>query len=216
MSPESIWPWVLISLDLAAVWLLARPSFFGNNDWNRFLARLAAGIFLSMQIAYWVERSKNTRAEPVMHWFSIAFGMGAVAFLGYHFVRLFTSESALQVESPERRYLLPESEEDARVRYRAAWQKYRRLRVLCPLSFLGWLPFAGVLGLILGLFGQVGQVVWLILSLAWLPFMTIFISQWAFWKCPRCGFAFKGPLDTFFPKRCQYCDLPKWAESPDA
>jgi hypothetical protein len=122
------------------------------------------------------------------------------------------------VEGPERRYLLPESEEEAKVRYRAAWQKYRRLRVLFPLAFLGWLPFGGVVGVILAAFdlsGNVWGIVWTILVLAWIPLIPIFGWQWAFWKCPRCGFAFKGPLDSFFPKRCQYCDLPMWAESPD-
>lgn len=155
-----------------------------------------------------------------MHWFYIVSAVGAVVFLGYHFVRLFTTkpDRGTQVEGPERRYLLPETEEEARTRYRAAWQKYRRLRVLFPLAFLGWLPWGAVLGTVFNLFhlrGKFWEVAWTVLLLAWIPFIGLFGWEWALWKCPRCGFAFKGPVDSFFPNRCQYCDLPMWAESPD-
>jgi len=55
----------------------------------------------------------------------------------------------------------------------------------------------------------------MMLALAWIPFMSIFSWQWAFWKCPRCGKAFKWIGDLFFPKHCHYCNLSMWAESPD-
>lgn len=230
MEIGNIWTWIFIWLDLFGVWLLVRPPdligpwrVYGipTGDWDRFFARLVGAILLGVQITRWDNQAKNTNAQPIMHLFSIVAAVCAVLFLGYHFVRLFTTEpgQARQVEGPERRYLLPESEEEARVRYRAAWQKYRRLRVLFPAAFLAWLPFGVVVGTVFGLFhlsGTVWGIVWTPLVLAWIPFISIFGWQWAFWKCPRCGFAFKGPVDSFFPKRCQYCDLPMWAESADA
>lgn len=221
----NIWTWIFIWLDLFAVWLLVRPpdvlgplTAYGIRfgDWDRFFARLAGAILLGAQITRWDNQAKNTNAQPIMRWFSVVAAVCAVLFLGYHFVRLFTTEPGreTQVEGPERRYLLPESEEEARVRYRAAWQKYRRLRVLFPLAFLGWLPFALLVMTVFG-FLHWNPYIGMTLIFGWIPLISIFGWQWALWKCPRCGFAFKGPLDSFFPKRCQYCNLPMWAESPD-
>ncbi len=150
-----------------------------------------------------------------MHLLSIIFWVGAVVFLGYQLIRLFKSkpDRRMQVDEGRRRFLLPESEEESRVRYRAAWQKYRRLRVLFPLAFLGWLPFGVAVFLVFGLFHW-NPYIATIIVLAWIPFISIFGWQWAYWQCPRCGYAFKGIYDPFFPKRCYYCDLPMWAESP--
>jgi rubrerythrin len=172
------------------------------------------------QVTHWVGQAKNTNAERLMRSFSIIFGVGALVFLGYHFVRLFGSkpDRRTQVDEAKRHFLLPESEEEARARYRAAWQKYRRLRVLFPLAFLGWLPYAGVLGALFSFFHLTGKVwgaVWGALVMAWIPSVGIFGWQWAFWQCPRCGYAFKGLDDPFFPKRCRRCELPMWAESPN-
>lgn len=217
--------WILILFDFLGVWLLVRPSDLVNlwsahrvpaSYWDRFTARLVGVIMLSGQVANLVSRAKNTEAEPIMHWLSIIFWVAAVAFLGYHFVRLFGSkpDRRRQVDEAKRRFLLPESEEESRVRYKTAWQKYRRLRVLFPLAFLGWLPFGYVGSAVFRFFRWNTDIV-MILLLAWIPFISIFGWQWAFWQCPRCRYAFKGIYDPFFPKRCHYCDLPMWAESPD-
>lgn len=225
MEMGNIWTLIFIWLDLVGVWLLVRPSdligpfrVYGipPADWERFFARLVGVILLCTQITRWDNQAKNTKAEPIMYWLSIVSAVCAVAFLGYLFVRLFTKEPGprTQVEGPERRCLLPEPEEEAKARYRAAWQKYRRLRVLFPLAFLGWIPFAFFLGAVFRFFSWKEYIAGVII-LAWIPLIPILGWQWALWKCPRCGFAFKGPLDSFFPKRCQYCDLRMWAESPD-
>jgi hypothetical protein len=89
----------------------------------------------------------------------------ALALLGY-LVGFLSSKFDLrpQVES---RFLPPESEEEARTRNRVAWRKYRRLRVLFPLAFLSWLPYAGVLGAVFSLFHWTGKawgVVWAALA----------------------------------------------------
>jgi len=225
MGIEKISTWVLILFDAVGVWLLARPSDLMNlwtahripaDDWDRFIARLLGVILIWTQITTWVSRAKNTNAEPIMHWFSIVTGVCAVVFLGYHFAALFTSEPGrgTQVGETNRRFLLPEQEEEARARYRAAWQKYRRLRLLFPLLILGWLPFGVVLSAVFRLFRWDWHIAMIIL-LAWIPFMPIVGWQWSFWQCPRCGYAFKGKYDFFFPKRCHYCELPMWAESSD-
>ena len=143
-------------------------------------------------------------------------GVTVIVLLGY-LVGVLSSKFDLRPRI-ERRYLLPESEDEARARYRAAWQEYRKLRILFPVAFLGWLPFVIVLSAVFSFFhlsGNIAGVVWVTLALAWIPFMSISSWRWANWKCPRCGQAFKWSYDHFFPKHCHYCNLPMWAESPD-
>ena len=139
-------------------------------------------------------------------------GVSVLALLGY-LVGVLSSKFDLRPRV-ERRYLLPESEDEATARYRAAWQKYRRLRILFPLALLGWLPFGVAVFLVFGLFHW-NPYIATIIVLAWVPSISIFGWQWTNWQCPRCGQAFKWSGDHFFPKHCHYCNLPMWAESPD-
>ena len=138
------------------------------------------------------------------------------SFLGCHLMGLFTFKPhrRTRIEETERRFLLPESEEETKGRYGAAWKRYRRLRVAFPLVFLGWLPFGYIGGAVFRFFGWNTDFL-MMLILAWIPFMSIFTWQWAFWQCPRCGYAFRGLMDPFFPKQCHHCDLPMWAVSSD-
>jgi hypothetical protein len=217
--------WILILFDLVGVWLLVRPSDLMNlwtagrapaSDLDRLIARLVGVIMLSAQITHWVGQAKGTNAQVTMHWLSIVMGVCAVVFLGYHFVTLLASKlnPQTQVGEAKRRSVLLESDEEARVRYKAAWQKYRRLRIAFPVLVLGWLPFGYVFFAVFRLFHWNLDVA-MIIMLAWIPFMPILGWQWSFWKCPRCGYAFKGKYDPFFPKRCHYCNLPMWAEYSD-
>lgn len=217
--------WIFILFDLVGVWLLVRPSDPMNlwtarrapaSELDRFIARLVGVIILWAQVTRWVSQAKNTNAEPIMHWFSIAIGVCGVVFIGYHFVGLLASKPHLppQMQEAKRRSIPSESDEETSARYRAAWRKYRRLRVAFPLVILGWLPFGFVLFSVFRSFHWNGDIA-MIIMLGWIPFMPIVGWQWSFWQCPRCGYAFKGKYDLFFPKRCHYCDLPRWAESPD-
>jgi hypothetical protein len=164
-----------------------------------------------------VRQTKDTNAGPIIYWLSIVSGVGAVVFLEYHLVVVLTSrlERRTQVEEAKQHDLLPESEEESRVRYRAAWRKYRMLRIAFPLVFLGWLPFGYIVGAVFR-FLNWNEFIAGIIILAWIPLILIVGWPWPFWKCPQCGSAFKGIYDPFFPKHCRHCGLPKWGESPSA
>jgi len=145
--------------------------------------------------------------ENIWTWIFIL-GSSALSFFGYFFViRL--------EEKQRRRFLLPESDDEARARYRTAWQKYRRLRLEFPLSIPGWLVFAMLLGGLFRLFGW-NQKIAMVIILAYIPYMSVVAARWNYWQCPRCGQAFKWSGDLFFPKHCHHCNLPMWAESPNA
>lgn len=104
--------WILILFDVVGVWLLVRPSDLVNvwsahrvlaSDFDRFVARLVGVIMLSAQVTHWVGQAKNTNAGLIMRWLSIIYWVGAVVFLGYHFVGLFGSK-------PDRRRQVDDSE----------------------------------------------------------------------------------------------------------
>lgn len=143
-------------------------------------------------------------------WIAIL-GVSALALFGY-LVSFFSSKFDLRPRV-ERSFLLPELEDEARARYRAAWQKYRRLRLACHLSIPGWLVLAMLLSGVFRLFGW-NQKIAMVSILAYIPYMSVVAAQWNYWRCPRCGQAFKWGGDLFFPKRCHYCNLSMWAESP--
>jgi hypothetical protein len=142
----------------------------------------------------------------------VILGVGALALLGY--LVAFLSSKFDLLPRVERRFLLPESEEESRARYRAAWRKYWRLRLELPLSIPGWFVFAILLSGLFRLFGW-NQKIATIFILAYIPYTTLVYVRWNDWQCPRCGQAFKWGGDLFFPKHCHYCNLPMWAESPD-
>jgi hypothetical protein len=144
--------------------------------------------------------------ENIRTW-TFIFGVGAMVSLGYYIVKRMDSAES-------RRFLLPESEGEARARYRAAWRRYRRLRLEFPLSIPGWFALSVLLNGIFRLFGW-NQHVAMVFILAWIPYMSFVGCQWMYWQCPRCGKAFKGSSYFFFPKRCHHCNLPMWAESPE-
>ncbi len=144
--------------------------------------------------------------ENVWTWI-IILGAPAIGSLGYYIVK--------RIEAAEtRRLLLPEPKEEARARYRAAWRRYRRLRLEIPLLIPGWFVFGMLISGLFRLFGW-NQDVAMVFILACMPYMSFVGCQWMWWQCPRCGKAFKGSTHSSFPKHCSHCDLPMWAESPE-
>ncbi|HXR32493.1 MAG TPA: hypothetical protein VN830_02200 [Verrucomicrobiae bacterium] len=144
--------------------------------------------------------------ESIWTWIFIL-GAAAIGSVGYYVVK--------RIEAAEtRRLLLPEPEEEARARYKAAWRRYRRLRLEFPLLIPGWFVFSGMINAIFQLFGWNQNIAWVFI-LAYIPYMSFVGCQWIFWQCPRCGKAFKGSTYFFFPKHCSHCDLPMWAVSPE-
>jgi hypothetical protein len=232
MAIENSSTWIYVLFGVLGVWLFVQPSGLmglytahriSASDVDRFLARMCGALMLSMSLVLWVNKARNAERGVIVHWPSIVLGVCAVVLLVYFVVgRLAKGNRRTHAEEARRRFLLPESEEETRTRYRTEWQKYRRIRVFFAVAFFGWLPFVFVLG---GAFsvafrqfhlsGDIWGMLWVILALAWIPFISIFSWQWAFWQCPRCGYAFKGIYDPFFPKRCHHCELPMWAESSD-
>lgn len=128
----------------------------------------------------------------------------ATSFLIYRF--------AMRSQRVERRFLLPESEDEARTRYKAAWQKYRRLRLMVLLSIPGWFVFSILVSGLFWLFGW-NQKIAMVFILAYIAGWSFMFAHWNDWQCPRCGRPFKWQGDLVFPNHCQHCNLPKWAES---
>jgi len=120
----------------------------------------------------------NTNAEPIMHSISIIIGVSVLVFLGY-LVGLFSSKFNLRPRA-ERRLLLPESEDEARARYRAAWRKYRRLRLEFSLTIPGWLVFAMLLSGLFRVFGW-NQKIAMVFILAYIPYMSVVVARWNYW-----------------------------------
>jgi hypothetical protein len=221
---ERVFTSIFVLLDAAGVLLLVRPSALLDfwtarrvpaSDWDRFIARLVGAVILWLQIGRWAGQAQNGNLSLALNSLSILICAYAAAFLIYKLVRFVKSkhDDAKQTVQTAWDTVPSESEEEARARYHAAWQKYAFLRVAYPLLLLGWLPFAYILGAVFRFF-RWNIIVCVILVLAWLPLMPVLGWQWSYWPCPRCGKAFKGKYP-FFPKLCYYCNLPKWSESPN-
>ena len=224
MIDERIWRAILLLLDILGLWLLLAPD--GLIDllsarrvklpkWHLFLNRVVGAIALWTQVDRWEYQAKNGGNPTVLHGLSYVTICGTVGYLGYQFVRLFTSDTQVELRAGEiKRWELPqETEEEARARYTDAWRRYRRLRVALPLTFLGGPPLVYALGAILRAFHWNENVASIII-LAWVPLLPVLGWKWSFWQCPRCGQAFKSLYQPLFPKRCQNCELPMWAVDP--
>lgn len=107
--------------------------------------------------------------------------------------------------------------------YHTAWEEYRRLRVNVWRSwFAAGIVF--VTGIFISRFGEglskSGQIAGVaVAGMAILASLVMmYYAQWKLyhWRCPRCGCAFRGLLWPwpFLPKRCRYCELPRWQDTP--
>jgi hypothetical protein len=106
--------------------------------------------------------------------------------------------------------------------YTASWQDYRLLRKRALGLVLGFFVLfiaIGTVGAILesqlSHFGQVAFFAVTLIAALWVSVLTC-LAQWMLvrWPCPRCGCAFRGLWKPWLPKKCAYCELPRWAEKP--
>jgi hypothetical protein len=86
--------------------------------------------------------------------------------------------------------------------YLDAWREYRRRKRTALFLFLGFFPFAGVLGFRLNLLTGSVMVGWMIAF-----FVATLRFHW--WKCPRCGRRFIGYYSGFsyLRRKCFHCGL---------
>ena len=105
--------------------------------------------------------------------------------------------------------------------YEKNWKDYRRIRLFLVLMIVGWFPFVGAVIALGDVFRTwIEESDGLVVVMALLPFaymilIGILLSELAFWRCPRCRKVFKGFWGFWPGPYCRYCDLPKFATSPD-
>lgn len=219
-----MWNALTILTGAIALWFLVHPRSVVDlwtahrmpaSKWDVLFARLGGGFFIWIEVSAFINRvsSKATHVTLAALWGAI--GICGVVFLGYQLgtQTMSARDPGVLSEGPARSSFETETLDETRTRYRAAWRRYRRLRLEFPLLIPGWFAFGALLGGMFRLFGW-NQNVAMVFILAYIPYMSIVGWQWAYWQCPRCGKSFKGRYP-FYPKNCYYCGLPKWAESPD-
>jgi hypothetical protein len=95
--------------------------------------------------------------------------------------------------------------------YAGNWQRYRRLRSIAALFWLGILPYAW---LVQFLNWQAGSHRLFVYALIFYGiFWLIAISRFEFFPCPRCGRAFATTWlcnRSFFAGKCVHCGLEKF------
>jgi hypothetical protein len=215
---------MMILASAFALWLVVHPRSLVDlctarrmpaSEWDIFFARLAGGVLIWLTVFLVIHRMSSVAARFTLVALWEVIGICGVVFLGYELAsrRMSRRDQRVLSEEPALPTSETETPEETRARYRAAWRKYRRLRFEFPLLIPGWFAFGALLGGIFRLF-RWNQHIAMVFIVAYVPFMSVVGWQWSFWQCPRCRKAFKGKYP-FYPKRCYYCGLPKWAESAD-
>ena len=110
------------------------------------------------------------------------------------------------------------------IAYHSAWEEYRRLRrstMRCSITFVAvFIGSAAFMFAIEAAKSQTVQIAVLVIAattlLASIALMSYTQLTFVRWRCPRCGCAFRGLLWPwpFLPKRCRYCGLPRWQDTP--
>ena len=222
---DRIWTGMFVLLDLLGIWLLVHPGGLARfrtarrtliSGTDRLIGRLVGALILWTQFLRWAGPTKNRNVHVALEGSLFLILATAAVFVAFKIVGSIRSNksSGKSVGKDEWRAAGPESEAETKARYQAAWARLRRLRVAFRVLLFAWLPFAYLLFSAFRLL-RWDQDVAMIVVLAWIPFMPVAGWKWSYWKCPRCGYAFKGKYDLLFPKHCHHCGLPMWAESPD-
>lgn len=208
------------------LWLLLGPrKIIGLWTGNRvpisrleaFFVQLTGLVIIWILVFQMLQKLTQPGIRAVVDPLWALTAVAAVALLGYHLGKHSLSKGRSEIDSEiisEAARNIGETHEAEKVRYKLAWRRYRRLRLEFPLSIPGWFVFSFLLSGMFRLFGW-DQKIAMVFILAYIPYVSVVAWQWSYWRCPRCGYAFKGKYDLFFPKNCHHCGLPLWAESSD-
>ena len=97
--------------------------------------------------------------------------------------------------------------------YQDCWQRYKKLRNLFWIVWLGYVPVVGMLSvLVLWFFGTF--VPGFVFAGLWMLMFLVVHIRLSGWPCPRCGkpFSKKWWYDKgFFARKCVHCGLAKYA-----
>jgi hypothetical protein len=105
------------------------------------------------------------------------------------------------------------SAEPAPPAYAAAWARYRRLRLIAVLLFVGWVPGAILLQSVLTPLvgpGRAGLPI-----VGWWLSIIIYMIRWGRFRCPRCRDTLRDPWVRKWLTKCHSCGLPIFALTPD-
>ena len=94
--------------------------------------------------------------------------------------------------------------------YQENWRRYKRVRNLFWVLFLGLLP---ALLMILVALGSSFESPGLVIAAAWFVLFLVVGNRVSRWRCPRCGKIFAGAWwynKGFAARRCEHCGLPKY------
>lgn len=222
---HKVWIVGFLFLDFLGIWLLLYPSGpvklwtagrAAISDKDRFIGRLVGALIIWTQFLMWAGSTTNRGIRITLEASLFVIFATAAVFLVFRITAPRMGKGSADSVGMERwRVAEVEPDADTKARYKAAWERLRRLRFLFGLLFLGWLPFAYLLFLVFRLLHW-NENIAMILVLMWIPFMPVVAWKWSYWKCPRCGYAFKGKYSLFFPRHCNHCGLPIWADGPAA
>jgi hypothetical protein len=97
--------------------------------------------------------------------------------------------------------------------YQTAWQRYKNLRNLAILAWVGFLPALHLAKIGARYFSM--PALYFTVLIAWVVFLISTGAEVAYWPCPRCGKKFSskwGYTVGTFARRCVHCGLPKYSD----
>jgi hypothetical protein len=98
--------------------------------------------------------------------------------------------------------------------YSEHWRRYRRLRNVLLVLWIGFIPGLAALTVASQAFG--GATLWTVVALVWILATGRVGSVMTTLECPRCGQRFSEGFwlnQPFLTKKCVHCGLPKYARN---
>jgi Zn ribbon nucleic-acid-binding protein len=104
--------------------------------------------------------------------------------------------------------------------YRQNWQRYRKLRLLFFLIWVGYIPVVYLFSLLVSnVLGVSSTVPIFVFAGLWMLLFAITGFRLSAWRCPRCGKWFAATWwynKSLFARKCVHCGLPKFASGEPA